>query len=136
MAHLPPLPTSPRPRLLVVEDSAFVVMALETVCETLGWDMVGPAGTVAQGLALAHSGQQDGALLDVSLGGERSWPIAAVLMARGTPFAFVTGHDLAGVLPPEFTGVPVYRKPFRLHELEQALQHMLVPHNLAKGLEP
>ncbi|WP_156256995.1 response regulator [Sandarakinorhabdus oryzae] len=126
-ASRPSLPPRPRaqPRLLVVEDSAFIVMALESVCAALGWAMVGPAASLRHGLALAEAGGQDAALLDVSLGQDWAWPIATLLQAQGTPFAFATGHDLSAALPAEFAGVPVLRKPYRHSQLEAALTAML-----------
>lgn len=116
-----------RPRLLIVEDSAFLVLTLEAVCDSLGWGMIGPAGSIAAGLEMARDAQPDAALLDVSLGAEQSWPIAAVLLQRGIPFLFATGHDLAGKLPAQFANVPVLRKPFRLANLEERLQQLLGP---------
>ena len=131
-------PPHPRPRLLVVEDSVFIVMALESVCEALGWEMVGPATNVESGVALAKAGNQDVALLDVTLEGQACWPVAAELKARGIPFAFATGHDLSRTLPAEFAGVPVLQKPFRMADLEQLLPKMLAAELLAlpKGDAP
>lgn len=132
MAHTPPSELNPaagsaRPRILIVEDSVIVGMALESLCDSLGWDMVGPARTVAEGLAMAGSGGIDAALLDVSLGTEMSWDIAALLQANGTPFVFATGHDLTARLPAEFAAVPVLRKPFRMADIEQSLGALLMP---------
>ena len=114
-----------RPRILFVEDSIFVLMTLETICEDLGWEMVGPATRVDEGMALATSEQFDAALLDVDLAGEMSWGIAAVLRKRGIPFVFGTGHDISSILPEEFAGSPIFSKPFRIGEVERQLRHLL-----------
>lgn len=132
MAHSPPSEPNPaaaraRPRILIVEDSVIVGMALESLCDSLGWEMVGPARSVAEGLAMAGSGGIDAALLDVSLGSEMAWDIAALLQARGTPFVFATGHDLTGRLPAEFAAIPILRKPFRMADIEQSLGTLLMP---------
>ncbi|MBC7519981.1 MAG: response regulator [Sandarakinorhabdus sp.] len=117
--------TTVRPRILFVEDSIFVLMTLETMCEDLGWEMVGPATRVDQGMALAGSEQFDAALLDVDLAGEMSWGIAAVLQKRGIPFAFGTGHDITSILPDELAGSPIFSKPFRIDEVERQLRQLL-----------
>ncbi|WP_310498450.1 HWE histidine kinase domain-containing protein [Sandarakinorhabdus sp.] len=120
-----PAPLPPRPRVLVVEDSIFVIMALETMCEKLGWDMIGPATRVADGLRLARDETFDAALLDVNLDGDMSWDIAALLTARGIPFAFGTGYDVNNILPAEFAGTPIFSKPFRMIEVERQMGLLL-----------
>jgi len=51
-------------RILVVEDSLLLVMAIKAVLEDLGWVAVGPATRRAEALALAQSEIFDAALLD------------------------------------------------------------------------
>ncbi|QXQ05039.1 GAF domain-containing protein [Sphingosinicellaceae bacterium] len=114
-----------RPRILVVEDSALIVMTLEMMFEDLGWDLVGPAISVAEALPLARGEQLDAALLDVNLDGEPSWPVAAILQSRGVPFAFATGYDARTALPEEFKGVSVIGKPFRLNDIAEQLRQLM-----------
>ena len=120
-----PAPLPARPRLLVVEDSIFVIMTLESMCEDLGWDMIGPATRIDEGLRMAREEAFDIALLDVNLDGEMSWGVAALLAARGIPFAFGTGYDTASILPPEFADAPIFSKPFRMPELERRMRLLL-----------
>jgi two-component sensor histidine kinase/CheY-like chemotaxis protein len=122
---LPPASIPARPRLLIVEDSIFVIMALEAMCEDLGWDMIGPATRIDDGLRLARDEQFDAALLDVNLDGEMSWGIAALLAERGVPFAFGTGYDITNFLPVEFAGTPIFSKPFRMNEVERRMRQLL-----------
>jgi chemotaxis family two-component system sensor kinase Cph1 len=119
------LPLPLRARLLVVEDSIFVIMMLEAMCEKLGWDMIGPATRVDQGLRMAHADSFDLALLDVNLDGEMSWGIAATLAARGIPFAFATGYDIGSILPAEFADSVIFSKPFRMPEVERRMSMLL-----------
>ena len=111
-----------RPRILVVEDSSLIVMTLETLFEDAGWEMVGPASTVAEALLLANDPALDAALLDVNLGAETSWPVAAVLKTIGVPILFATGYDSKTVLPDDFRKMPVISKPFRLEEVTARLR--------------
>ncbi|MEI6417448.1 MAG: response regulator [Sphingomonadales bacterium] len=117
--------TSSNARILVVDDSIFICMALEALCDSLGWQLVGPATSIAAGLHLAAAAAIDAALLDVSLGEEKCWEIAARLQERGIPFAFITGHDLTDALPPRFANTPLVRKPFRSAVIEPLVRQML-----------
>jgi two-component system, chemotaxis family, sensor kinase Cph1 len=88
------------PRLLLAEDSYLVLIAIEAMCENLGWEVIGPATRLDQALVLARTADFDAALLDVNLAGEMSWEVADVLTARSIPFTFSTGYDQATILPP------------------------------------
>ncbi len=112
-------------RILIVEDSPFITMALEAMCDSLGWVLIGPAHDAAQGLALVASATIDAALVDVMLGDGHGWGVADALRARGIPFIFITGHDPAGLVPARFASVPVVRKPFRLAGIEAPVRQLL-----------
>ena len=85
--------------LLVVEDEAMVALMVEDILADLGCTAVEVAGTVAKGLAIvAHPDPPlDGAILDVNIGGEKVYPVAEALTARGVPFIFATGYGIAGI---------------------------------------
>ncbi len=68
-----------------------------------GCDVVGPVPRVEQGVGLAQTERLDCALLDIDLAGEMSFPIAAVLVARGVPFAFLTGFTFDQTVLPRST---------------------------------
>jgi len=121
----PPPPPPIRPRILVVEDSALVIMSLEECFEELGWDMVGPATTVADALILALEEGIDAALLDINLNDEMSWPVAYLLVKRNVPFAFATGYDARMVLPEALQDMPVISKPYDLKDVEMRLRSVL-----------
>lgn len=120
---MPPAPFTPR--ILIVEDSIFLTLALQDMCDSLGWVLVGPAVTLADGLRLARAEPIDAALLDVEIGDSQSWDIAEVLEQRGIPFAFTTGHSIERVLPARFSSAPILRKPFRLADVEQMINALL-----------
>ena len=108
-------------RILVVEDSFLLVMAIENMIDDLGWVTIGPATCKSEALALAGSEVFDAALLDVNLDGEMSWDVAAVLKARGIPFVFGTGYDASSVLPDDLAGSVVLTKPYQNRDLENRL---------------
>lgn len=98
-------------RVLVVEDSYFVAVAIGKQLRQLGCRVVGPAPTVTAALELVEREQVDVALLDINLGSETAEPVADALAFRGTPFIFVTG----------------YSSPRMLNQVHHARQRLIKP---------
>lgn len=120
-----PFPARERPdlsglRILVVEDMLLVAEEISAELRSCGCDVVGPAGRLKEGLGLAEEERLDGAFLDVNLGGEYCFPIAAALRSRDVPVVFLTGYTEAGLFPPEFRDNPRIGKPFDGAELVEA----------------
>jgi CheY-like chemotaxis protein len=100
----PPKPPAARParaddaepllgkRVLIVEDEALVALELEMAFADAGAEVIGPALSLAQALALAGAEDIDYAVLDVDLAGEAVYPVAELLQRRGVRFLFHTGH--------------------------------------------
>jgi DNA-binding response OmpR family regulator len=94
--------------VLIVEDEPLLAMDLEAIVSGMGYDVVGPAFRLADGLELARTATINAALLDINLLGERSDPIAVALRERGIPYAFATGYGARGT----DHDVPVLSKPY------------------------
>lgn len=101
-----------QPRVLLVEDQALVAMELDAMLGELGCSVVGPCATVADALERINAEPLDGAVLDVTLVNELSFPIAARLQALDVPFFFVTGLSKS-TFPAAFQGVTCLVKPVR-----------------------
>ncbi len=110
-------------KILIVEDEAAVCLLMEGMLESLGYEVGGPAFSLEHGLRIAGSEEFSAALLDVNLAGEASYPIAAMLQARGVPFAFVTGYGTAAAS--EFPGVVVLQKPCTRAQLASIVEQLL-----------
>ncbi len=109
-------------RILVVEDEYMLADELETELSGSGATVVGPAGNLADAMALLHSGEHlDGAVLDVNLGGEMVYPVADLLMARGVPIVLTTGYDRSAI-PDRYADVARCEKPVNLRLITAALQ--------------
>ena len=94
-------------RVLVVEDDFLLA---ETLTETLaeaGAVVLGPIGWLDEALAFVrqHGAELGGAVLDVNLHGQATYPVADLLLERGVRFVFVTGYD-RGALEPAYRGFP------------------------------
>jgi CheY-like chemotaxis protein len=112
-------------RILIVEDEPLIAMMLEDFLDILGHSLAGQADNVADALALVEDGQADAAILDVNLrGGEKSWPIADALAARGVPFVFATGGSQDGVIEAH-RDRPTLAKPFTMDGVAKALDALI-----------
>jgi CheY-like chemotaxis protein len=107
-------------RVFVVEDELLVSMLVEDMLADFGCKIVGPASDIEEAILLARDGEIDVAILDVNVGGRRSFPVADILKSRGLPFAFASGYGEAGIIE-AYRGAPVLQKPFLQSDLEKAL---------------
>src|SRR5450631_1710377 len=113
-------------RVLVVEDEVMVAWMLEDMLAGLGCAVVGPAARINQALAMIGAEVIDAAVLDINLNGEKSYPVADALAARGVPFVFSTGYD-KGRLLDGYRSFPVLQKPYQRAELGDTLAKLLTP---------
>lgn len=103
-------------KVLVVEDEAIVSMLMEDFLQDLGCEVVGPAFDLDEARALVGSKEFDAAILDVNLGGVRTYDLADELAGKGKPFAFATGYGAAG-LRDQDQDRPILQKPFTIDDL-------------------
>lgn len=113
-------------RILLVEDEALIAILLEDMVAALGATVVGIESQVETAIARAETEDLDGAILDVNLGGQRSYGVADVLRQRGIPYIFATGYGELGI-DPVHLGAPVLAKPYSDADVAQALSSLLAP---------
>lgn len=111
-------------RLLIVEDEYLVAMDLAEAVEQLGAEVTEIAGSLQQAMAAAVD-DIDGALIDVQLGKEKSFPVVEKLSAAGIPFILMTGYDVS-ILPEDMRDHPRIAKPFSEPELRKVTREVLL----------
>jgi CheY-like chemotaxis protein len=111
-------------RVLVVEDELMVSWVLEDMLAELGCEVVGPAARVSQALAIVDAEFIDLAILDVNLNGQKSFPIADALVARGVPIIFSTGYNDDGILD-SYKAYQLMQKPYSQADLSAALERVI-----------
>lgn len=116
-----PVPRFPGLRVLLVEDNFMVAGAVAGMLNELGCDVVGPFGRLAEAVLAAQTGDFDAALLDISIVGGSSEPIARAVHARARPFIFVTGYGSSAAIAPDLQFAARLTKPFGPTELAAAL---------------
>lgn len=99
-------------RVLIVEDDPFIAMDIESALA----DQFGDRAELIVVESLDEARRMVGfelscALLDIDVVGGKTFEVAERLLARGTPFAFVSGSAPADV-PPPLREVHFLRKPF------------------------
>jgi CheY-like chemotaxis protein len=110
-------------RVLLVEDEAMIGIMMRELLSEYGMFVVGPCCSLKEALAEA-SAEFDAAFLDLNLGGELVYPVAASLAERGIPFVFVTGYGRESI-DQGFEQVPILQKPVTRENLEKQLAGML-----------
>jgi DNA-binding NarL/FixJ family response regulator len=111
-------------RVLIVEDEPMLAMDLESMLESLSFEIAGSAGRIETATRLASGAACDVAILDLNLGGTSAEAVADILSARGIPFIFATGYG-DGYVDERFASVRVVEKPYDRQTIEGALSHML-----------
>jgi len=112
----------PSKRILLVEDEGLIAMMMEQSLRDLGFEVVGPFGTVHEALAAVDREHVDAGILDINLGGEMAYPIAWNLRARNVPFVFMTGYGAETIADP-FPEVRIFQKPLE----RDTLRSLFVP---------
>ncbi|MBX3431636.1 MAG: response regulator [Hyphomonadaceae bacterium] len=111
------------PKILVVEDDALIAMELGERLSDMGYEVLGPAHSIAEAEAVIAREKPDAALLDARLGqGVSSVPLGVKLHGLGVRVAFCTGYDNVKEAPPELAKAPVFTKPVSDADLKAGLQ--------------
>jgi len=111
-------------RVLVLDDEPLISMMLQDWLTELAYDTVGPANSTKNALSLVESNVPDAAILDLSLGNEKSYAVAAVLRTRNIPFAFTTGYGEKSV-DASFADELIVSKPFDFETIKALLARLL-----------
>jgi CheY-like chemotaxis protein len=111
-------------RVLIVEDDVRISMLMQESLVEMGCEVAGTAMLFDDALEMAASRPFDVALLDISLNGELSYPVAEAMLQRNQKFVFVTGHVME-TLPAPFQGTPGLHKPIGLRDLQKTLRMAL-----------
>ena len=97
-------------RILILEDDPFIALDLQSIVEGEGHEVVGVFDSLAQ--ARKHLGDRfDFALLDIDVTDGKSFELAASLLDRHIPFAFVSASR-PSELPVHLRGASFIPKPF------------------------
>ena len=111
-------------RVLLVEDEPLVSMMLADMLAAFGHKVDGPYNRFNDAMLAAKSNNLQAGILDVNLGGEKTYAVADILATRKIPFAFVTGYGPDTIVS-EFSHAPVLQKPIEAAKLHALLQQIV-----------
>ena len=118
-------PSLSRPLVLIIEDDPVIGMMLQDMVRLLGFEPIGPAGSVAAAIQLLDAHPRiAAAVLDCNLAHEYVWPLADRLDGHNVPFIFSTGYGEAGI-PERFAQRTVLAKPYSTALLKAALARIM-----------
>ena len=112
-------------RILICEDEPYIALDLTLSVEDAGGEVIGPAASVREAMALLDQGPIAGAILDVHLVDRDVTPLAEVLIGRGVPVVIQTGVGLPTALKERYPALPVLLKPVLPTRLIQNLANLL-----------
>jgi CheY-like chemotaxis protein len=110
--------------VLLVEDEPLVSMMLADMLSAFGHKVDGPYNRFSDAILAAKSNNLQAGILDVNLGGEKTYAVADILTGRNIPFAFVTGYGPDTIVS-EFAHAPVLQKPIEAAKLHALLQQIV-----------
>lgn len=113
-----------QPQVLVLEDEPLIAMLLSDWLGQLGCGTVGPVRSVETALEVIELRPIDAALLDVAIGDEYCFSVAAELRRRGIPFAFASGTS-CDHLGSEFCDAPFLAKPFGFEAVRSVVSEIV-----------
>jgi CheY-like chemotaxis protein len=107
-------------RVLVVEDEAMLIVALQDILRDLGCENAVAEAGLKNALQRVQNQPFDVAVLDINLAGSDVSPVADALAARSIPFVFASGYS-SGHIPARHANRPRVEKPYRGDQLRAAL---------------
>jgi DNA-binding response OmpR family regulator len=110
-------------RILIIEDEPLIAMMLQDWLGEMGYEAVGPAGSVDEAIAMIDQSQLDAALLDLHLRGVLAVAVAERLRTAGVPFAVATGDTISP--NDQVNGTPRLAKPYDFHSVQSTLSALL-----------
>jgi hypothetical protein len=106
---------------LLVEDEPIIALDLEIFLNQHGYEVAGPFSSVFRTLQELPSLVLAGAIVDINVHGEMTFPVADRLSEVGTPFVWVSGNS-RDLIPARFRKRPFFPKPFRRRMVLDALE--------------
>jgi CheY-like chemotaxis protein len=112
------------PRILVLEDDAFIAMSIAETLADAGYDTT-IAASLDEAEAILANQHINAATLDFRIGGRDCRTLVDLLQERGIPFIFCTGSMEIELREHFATDVIVLGKPFRDTDLVAAVTSIL-----------
>ena len=114
-----------RSPILIAEDETIIALDLVLAVQDADGEVVGPAATVKEALALLKTRPVRGAILDVNLADRDITPVAVYLLNRDIPIIVQSGLGIPTELTARFPDLVARMKPNRADQLVTELASMI-----------
>jgi DNA-binding response OmpR family regulator len=113
-------------RILLVEDDLLLAMEMEEVLRDLGCEIVGPFARLNEAIAAAVNEALDGAIVDLNLRGEMSFPLIEELRRKSVPCVLCSGYADLPEMRSQLREIPKLGKPCNHEHLVAAMRTAFV----------
>ncbi len=113
--------------VLVLEDDVLLAMDVEDYLVEQGHEVIGPFARIPQALAAIRESAIDGAILDLNLNGELSFPVIEALQELEIPLIVCSGYAELPELKTKLAGLPLIAKPWRPQKLSKLMDEHFPP---------
>jgi two-component SAPR family response regulator len=114
--------TAEQPTILLLEDDLLLAMDMEDYLIRTGNRIVGPFGRIADALDAIPRNALDGAIIDLNLHGELSFPVIELLKERNVPFIVCSGYAELPEVKARLSGLPLLAKPWTAQKLTHLMK--------------
>lgn len=98
-------------RILLVEDDLLIAMEMEDFLREQGCEIVGPFARLADAMEAGATETLDGAVVDLNLRGELSFPLIELLQRRQIPVILCSGYVDLPEIKEQLKGTATLSKP-------------------------
>lgn len=108
--------------ILLLEDDLLLAMDMEDHLLQTGHRIIGPFGRIADALDAIPRNDLTGAIVDLNLHGELSFPVIEMLQSRHIPVIICSGYAELPELKNRLKGLPMLPKPWNPTKLDRLMQ--------------
>jgi DNA-binding response OmpR family regulator len=116
--------TDTKPTILLLEDDLLLAMDMEEFLLESGYEVAGPYGRVNHALEAVDKLSLSGAVVDLNLHGEMSFPVIDLLRSRGVPIIVCSGYAELPEVKQKLAGLPLLAKPWNPQKLGPMLREV------------
>jgi DNA-binding NtrC family response regulator len=115
-------PTSESVSILLLEDDLLLAMDMEDHLLQAGFEIIGPFGRIVDALDAIPRNTLTGAIVDLNLHGELSFPVIEALQQRSIPVIVCSGYAELPELKARLKGLPLLAKPWNAQKLNRLIE--------------
>ena len=122
MSQLQPDTEDEASAILLLEDDLLLAMDMEDHLLQSGLRIVGPFGRISDALDAIPRNELQGAIVDLNLNGELSFPVIEMLQERSIPVIVCSGYAELPELKSRLSGLPLLPKPWNPQKLSRVME--------------